>query len=443
MRLGDLFKLVGTHLARTRFRAALSAFGVVIGTAAIVTLFSLAAGLQQLAAQNLGALGPMNEVTIFSLGGNIGGGGGGIRVEFVGISKANVRKLKSDYLDALAALPGVEALTPVTNFQGQATLQSGSYVAQPNLKGISPSAPADFGYSVDSGVAELGRWQVLVGAKLGESFTDPGIRSGDNRVPRLDLQDQTLTLKLTRTGADGEPVTRLVRLQVAGVLAPRGFDYDYGIFLRLSDVDELNTWSSGQQVNRSLAGFSGATLLVADAKTQSALEQQIRDDGFFTSSPNEILEEINRTYAALQAFVGGVGLITLLIAGTGVANTLITAIFERTAEIGLMKAVGASTRQVMLIFLTEAAAIGGGGGLAGLIVGILFSQIINLVAGQAIGAQLAGPGGAGGAQVNIVATPLWLIVMAPLFAVGIGVIAGLYPARRAASLDPVTALRHE
>jgi len=62
-----------------------------------------------------------------------------------------------------------------------------------------------------------------------------------------------------------------------------------------------------------------------------------------------------------------------------VANTLITAIYERTAEIGLMKAVGASTRQVMLIFLTEAAAIGGGGGLAGLIVGILVSQAINLV----------------------------------------------------------------
>jgi ABC-type antimicrobial peptide transport system permease subunit len=333
----DLFKLVGTHLARTRFRAALSAFGVVIGTAAIVTLFSLAAGLQQLAAKNLGALGPMNEVTIFSLGGNIGGGGGGgIQVAFVGISRANVRKLKSDYLDALAALPGVKALTPVTNFQGQATLQSGSYVAQPNLKGVSPSAPADFEYAVDSGVAELGRWQVLVGAKVGESFSDPGIRSGDNRVPRLDLQDQTLTLKLTRTGDDGQTLTRLVRLQVAGVLAPRGFDYDYGIFLHLSDVDELNTWSSGQQVNRSLAGFSGATLLVADAKTQSALEKQIQDDGFFATSPNQILEQINRTYAALQAFVGGVGLITLLIAGTGVANTLISAIYERTAEIGVM-----------------------------------------------------------------------------------------------------------
>jgi putative ABC transport system permease protein len=261
-------------------------------------------------------------------------------------------------------------------------------------------------------------------------------------VPRLDLQDQTLTLKLTRTGADGQPETRLVRLQVAGVLAPRGFDYDYSIILRLSDVDELNVWSSGTQVNRNLNGYSGATLLVADAKTQSALEKQIQEDGFFATSPNQILEQINRTYAGLQAFVGGVGLITLLIAGTGVANTLITAIYERTAEIGLMKAVGASTRQVMLIFLTEAAAIGGGGGLAGLIVGILVSQIINLVAGQAIGAQLAEPGGAGG-PVNIASTPLWLMVMAPLFAVLIGVVAGLYPARRAAGLDPVTALRHE
>jgi putative ABC transport system permease protein len=443
MRPSDLFKLVGTHLARTRFRAALSAFGVVIGTAAIVTLFSLAAGLQQLAAKNLGELGPMNEISIFSLGGSIGGGGGGVQVAFVGLSRANVRKLKADYLGELAALPGVSAMTPVSRFEGQSTLQSGPYAAQPNLKGINPSAPADFGFEVDSGVAELGRWQVLVGAKVGEAFSDPGIRSGDNRVPRLDLQDQTLTLKLTRTGEDGQPVTRLVRLQVAGVLAPRGFDYDYSIFLQLSDVDELNTWTSGVQVNRRLDGYSGATLLVDDARTQSALEEQIQEAGFFAASPNQILEQINRTYVALQAFVGGVGLITLLIAGTGVANTLITAIYERTAEIGLMKAVGASTRQVMVIFLTEAAAIGGGGGLAGLIVGILFSQVLNLVAGQAIGAQLGGPGGSGGGQVDIVATPLWLLVMAPLFAMLIGIVAGLYPARRAASLDPVTALRHE
>jgi len=235
---------------------------------------------------------------------------------------------------------------------------------------------------------------------------------------------------------------RVVRLQVAGVLAPRGFDYDYSIIMRLSDVDELNAWATGQQVNHQRSGYPGATILAADAKSQTTLSDQIKQDGFFTNSSNEILAQINRTYYALQAFVGGVGLITLLIAGTGIANTLITAIYERTAEIGLMKAVGATTRQVMAVFLAEAAAIGGGGGLGGLMVGLVLSQAINAVASQSVAQQLSGPGSTGGA-VNIVDTPVWLLVLAPVFAMAIGIIAGLYPAQRAAQLDPVTALHHE
>ena len=207
-------------------------------------------------------------------------------------------------------------------------------------------------------------------------------------------------------------------------------------------MDELNTWATGQQVNHQRTGYPGATVLAADAKSQATLTDQIQKDGFLATSANQILEQVNRTYFALQAFVGGVGLITLLIAGTGIANTLITAIYERTAEIGLMKAVGATTRQVMVVFLAEAAGIGGGGGLVGLVVGLLLSQAINAVASQSVAQQLSGPGGASG-PVNIVATPLWLVVLAPIFAMAIGILAGLYPARRAAHLDPVTALRYE
>ena len=443
MRPVDLLKLTGINLTHTRFRAALSAFGVVIGTGAIVILFSLAAGLQKLAADNLGGFGPLNEITIFSLGGAASSaGGGGFNVVIVGVNKSASSKLKPDYLDSLAELPGVKAVTPVVNFQGQATVHSDQYEARPMLKGVDPDAPANFNYALTSGSSDLGRWQVLVGAKVGESFSDPGVKSGDNRVPALDLQDKSLTLDLTRQGDPGTSARRVVRLQVVGVLAPRGADYDNSIIMRLSDVDELNTWATSQQVNHQRSGYQGATVLAADAKSQTALAEQIKKDGFFASSANQVLEQINRTYYALQAFVGGVGLITLLIAGTGIANTLITAIYERTAEIGLMKAVGATTRQVMAVFLAEAAAIGGGGGLIGLVLGLLLSQAINAVASQSVAQQLSGPG-AGGGPVNIVATPLWLLVLAPLFAMGIGIIAGLYPARRAAHLDPVTALHYE
>jgi len=445
VRFIDLLKLTGTNLTRTRFRAALSAFGVVIGTGAIVILFSLASGLQKLAADNLGGVGPLNEISILSLGGDgsFSGGGGGFAVFVIGVNQAASSKLKPDYLDTLAALPGVKAVTPVVNFNGQALVRADQYQSSPNLKGVDPDAPANFKYALTSGTADLGHFQVLVGAKVGEAFSDPSVHTGDNRVPKLDLQGKTLTLELTRKDDSGQTVRRVLHLDVVGVLAPRGFDYDYSILLPLSDVDELNAWASGKQVNHQRNGYSGATVLAADAKSEAALADQIKKDGFLANSSSQILEQVNRTYYALQAFVGGVGLITLLIAGTGIANTMITAIYERTAEIGLMKAVGATTRQVTTVFLSEAAAIGGGGGLLGLAVGLLLAQAINAAASQSVSQQLAGPGGGPSGPVNIVATPLWLLVLAPLFAMLVGIIAGLYPARRAARLDPVSALRYE
>jgi putative ABC transport system permease protein len=437
----DLLKLVYTNLSRTRFRAALSAAGVVIGTAAIVILFSLAAGLQKVAEQNLSGLGPLNELNVMSFGAEDpgGGGGGGVQIAIVGLNTQQSKKLTPDTLEELASRPGVVALTPIVNFRGQGQIHYEQLVAQPQLKGLDPDSLAAFDFDMLSGAAELGRWQVLVGAKVGESFSDPSISSGDNRAPEQHLQDATLILRLTRTNADGTASARIVRLQVAGVLAERGFDYDYAIFLRLADVDELNTWATGQQVNRTLSGYGQAVLLMEDAEQQAQLEEALMEEGFFTFSPNQILEQLNQTFAAFQVFVGGVAAVTFLIAGTGIANTLITAIYERTAEIGLMKAVGATTRQVMTVFLAEAAAIGGGGGLCGLGIGLILNQVVNVVARQIASEQLSQAGGA----VDIVTTPLWLLVVAPLFAALAGILAGLYPARRAAALDPVVALRHE
>jgi ABC-type antimicrobial peptide transport system permease subunit len=155
----------------------------------------------------------------------------------------------------------------------------------------------------------------------------------------------------------------------------------------------------------------------------------------------DFVQGINNFYKILQVVLGGVGAIALLVAAIGIANTMAMSILERTREIGLMKAVGATNRDVLAIFLGEAAGIGFIGGLGGVLIGWLAGQALNVVAVVYLAQQAAEQGGLPPSVA--VYTPLWLPIFVLLFSIFIGMISGLYPALRAATMIPVQALKYE
>jgi len=400
MRLRDLLKLVFTNLSRARARAGLSASGVVIGTAAVVILISLATGLQNYTAQSLSSIGPLNEVTAISLG-----GGGGGNVFFIGRpGLQDLAKLTPKFLSALARREDVQAVMARERLNNGTLKYKQWQSLSGSAFGVDAAALSEFDLPMQSGDVDLGRWQVVVGAKVGESFYDPrGSRS--ETIPPIDLQGKTLTLQLSKTDTEGKTTSRAVRLSVVGVLAPRGGDTDYAVYLRMADYEELKAWqNSGTRSNRREQGYGEAVVLARNAEAVSGLTDYLQKEGFIAFSSQQILSQLNRTFGILQAFVGGIGLVTLAIAGTGIANTLITAIYERTREIGLMKAVGATNEQVMSVFLVEAATIGGLGGLA---IGVIVSIGLNLIAKQYYLTQLTqGAPSPGGVPGDVIATPL-------------------------------------
>jgi putative ABC transport system permease protein len=451
----DLLYLVWSNLRRMKARVAMTAIGVVIGTASVIVLVSLAAGLQRNATESVGSIGDLTEINVFP---------GAFLTSFgAPPGQAGEEAVLDDRtLDELGSVPGVIAVTPREQLMGGGMLRLNRLTGGAQVVGIDPTQVEHLDFPLASGTDRLGRWQALVGARVAESFFDPRTgRSGVERRPAgvvvggpprqeraqtepPNLQGQRLQLVLDRMGDDGRPVERIVRLRVAGVLKESGGQNDYTLYLALSDVLELNTWFTGQRLNPGRDGYTQALVKVASPEQVTAIQQGILERGFYAYSAGSALQGINTLFLAIQGIFAGIGAIALLVAAFGIANTMTMAIYERTREIGLMKAVGATNRDVMSVFLAEAGGIGLLGGLGGVLLGVALGGAVNLVGGTYLAAQ-AVQGGASASDLSFTLShiPLWLPLFAVMFATLVGVVSGVYPAVRAASLSPITALKYE
>ncbi|HDQ73932.1 MAG TPA: ABC transporter permease [Chloroflexi bacterium] len=435
MAVSDLLRLVLANLRRMKARVAMTAIGVIIGTAAVVVLISLASGLQRSATQDLGDVYDLTRITVFPASFLRSFGGSQARPD-EGV-------LDERALDAFRDLPGVQAVTPWVGLSGVPVLRLNRLTSNVQVVGLDPRAMDALSFDLASGMDRLGRWQAVVGARIGETFYNPQQAPQQRQAgERLDLQGQSLQLTLSRLGDDGRPVERTVRLRVVGVLAETGGQDDYTLFLAVNDVLELNSWHTGARVNPGRDGYNQALVKVASIDQVLSVEQEILNRGFFAYSLRSTLQQLNVFFLVIQGVFGGIGAIALIVAAFGIANTMMMSIYERTREIGLMKAVGATNRDVMAVFLAEAGAIGFLGGLGGVLLGVGLGLLGDFLAGTYLAAQAVQSGGAG-VDISILHTPLWLPIFALLFSIVVGVISGIYPAVRAASLSPIAALKYE
>jgi putative ABC transport system permease protein len=182
--------------------------------------------------------------------------------------------------------------------------------------------------------------------------------------------------------------------------------------------------------------YSSLAVKVTSASKVQAVQDAIRKMGFNTFSILDATKSLRRFFAVLDIFLGIFGSLALVIASLGIVNTLLMAILERRREIGIMKAIGASDRDVQVIFFSEAAVMGLVGGLLGVSFGWLLGRAINFGTNVYL-RQLEMP------PENLWSSPWWLLAGAVLFAIAVSILSGLFPAARAAKLEPVEALRYE
>jgi putative ABC transport system permease protein len=442
MGLLDLLALIFENLGRRKARVGLTAVGVVIGTAAVVVLVSLGVGLQRNANEQLGSIGDLTRIDVNPSYGDVGGGGGGVIISRPGDGGSGiVAPINDDAIAQFAAMPGVIAVIPRDWLNGGSILNFGRLEGYGSIMGVGTASVADLGVPVAGGTLDLAKGQAVIGAYVPQQFYDPHSRPGQPPPPTPDLLDQTLKLTLIKYSTDGKEIRKTIQVQVVGVIAETRGESDYSIYMSLADVTSFNEWFLGKRINRDKDGYNNAVVKVDSVEHVLDVADSITTLGFQAFTPQSFVQGINSFYVVLQVVFGGVGAIALLVAAIGIANTMAMAILERTREIGLMKAVGATNRDVLSVFLGEAAGIGFLGGLGGVALGWAAGEIINVLAVAFLAGQAAQNGTP--PPTSAVYTPTWLPVFSVVFATLIGLISGLYPALRAATLVPVTALKYE
>ena len=422
----DMARTAWDNLLRRPVRNFLTAAGVLIGIVTLVAMVSFGVGVQEEVNRNFQALGlenvfisptfPEEEDTF----------------DPFGVSEP-VEPLTPETVAAFRALPEVESVTPRLNLPRNMEI-SLSY----EDKALPIRLSGDFGHAPPGAPGIPAPPEMLAGNSLGEGDTqgvtllkglaDQFLEGTDLTYEDLLGKDVTLTVRLPR----GE--TREFEAQIIGVEAGMGSN---AIGLGLAERTEIKAWWYGRFFFKQKTAYEMLTVRAVDQLSVPIVVEAAENMALQPQSLGAVLELANRVLAIMQALLGSVGGLALLVATLGVANTMMMAIYERTREIGVLKALGATSREVRRMFTADAVLLGIIGGIVGVIFGTLLGRLVDWVGHLYLEAE----GVIGIGQMSVV--PPWLAIGALVFAGFIGILGGLYPAARAARLDPVVALRHE
>ncbi|MCL4261561.1 MAG: ATP-binding cassette domain-containing protein [Anaerolineae bacterium] len=417
----DIIRSALGNLRRRPVRNVLTAAGVVIGIITLVAMVSFGVGVQKEVQRNFETIG-LENIFVNPLFAETD--------EFDPFAPPEPeRALTPTAVSEIAQLPGVKIVTPILDLPRGVNVTLLMADEQVIPVRITEGGEGRFSFG--------GTNDLLAGQSIDEGETQGIVLSNG-------LADTLLAPEQTYADLIGQAVALQAELprgesqqfpsRIVGVRESFG---SRTIDLGLAERAAITTWWFGQPDLLETEGYDRLIVRAENLGSVTAVIEAIDEMDFAPQSFEAILDVANQVLSLLQALLGSVGALALLVAALGVANTMLMAIYERTREIGVLKALGASRREIRLLFMVEAGLIGLIGGFVGLILGALLGRLVDYIAHW----YLIEEGVTGVGLLSVI--PPWLALGALAFAALIGILAGLYPAARAARLDPVSALRHE
>ena len=400
----ESFLMAWASLVANKLRSLLTMLGIIIGVAAVIALVSIGNGVKQDIEDSISSLGS-NLLVVLP---------GAPRTPGARPSQGSMKSLKISDYEAIAKLEGVKAASPMTN---------GSYVVIYQNKNWTTSVAG-----VNANFQDVNNWTMT----SGRFFSDKNVQNRE----RVAVVGQTVVKNLF---ADEDPVGKEIRVKnipfrVIGVLKSKGNgtmgnDQDDTVLIpyttsmeRVEGIDYL------RRVYVVAKDDEGIDRLQADIENLLRVRHNIKDtnlDDFNIQNMKSIMDTVAQTTGTFTLFLGAVAAISLVVGGIGIMNIMLVSVTERTREIGVRKALGATYSVIVTQFLIEAVVISLMGGFIGIAFGIGASKVIGMVSGMS----------------TIVSVPT--IIMSFAFSMAIGLIFGIYPARKAAKLNPIDALHYE
>jgi putative ABC transport system permease protein len=447
----DLIDLATRNLRESLLRNSLTTLGIAVGVASLVALLALGVGLQAMADNRLSRSGLFDTVVVFS------------RRDFSSFdraerrrdpSPADTRALDTDARAEMAKLPEVVEVYPEVRFPTEIRYEDRSHFT--TVAGLPLSA------------RDNDAFDGMKGRYFSSNDAEEAILQADFAGSLSETPDALIGQELTLRYAEREPlnnnagsaqagdsaagnwgfsvVRREKKLRIIGIIENEPFggwrSFARGrVFIPNGLADQLDTVQVSSLRDAISAPESSRTyrsllVRVSGPVAVKPVQDSIKEMGFTTWSVLDATRNLRRFFAVLDLFLAIFGSVALVVASLGIVNTLVMAILERRREIGIMKAIGASDRDVKRLFFAEAAVMGAVGGILGVAMGWLLGQAINFGTNIYLERQELPPE-------TVWLAPWWLVLGAIGFSIFVSLVSGLYPAARAAKLDPVQALRYE
>ena len=453
MKFYDITDLATRNLRESIFRNLLTTIGISVGVASLVAMLSLGIGLQQLASRRLQKSGLFNTVVVTSRR--------DIRFREQrenGTSPAESPSLDEQARQKIEKISGVVEAYPDIRFVTEIRFDDKPHLTM--VAGLPSSAKSNDAFDGMQGrfFSSETAAEVILQKSFAEELLGKEPKPGQDNTNVADLAKPLIGKEVTMRYSERAPsassndsadsssysvVSRQQALKIVGVtdVDPESMRGAAGarVFLPLQFAQSLHVMQQSDLRDTAFNGTPTYTSISARVKEPNqvpVVEDAIKKMGFNAFSIVDATRSMRLFFAVLDVFLGIFGSLALAVASIGIVNTLVMAILERRREIGIMKALGASDRDVQGLFFAEAAGMDLAGGVLGVTLGWIIGRIINFGTNIYLVRHDFPPA-------EIWSVPLWLVLGAIIFSVIVSFISGVYPAMRAARLDPVQALRYE